>query len=158
MWSVSSVIIKSTNWKPPKWNYVRVNKFDYRISSYNFCGNYSFYNLELVANLNSCHNISNSLWIFDGKTIRENETFQGRKLFEEKGKCKNCKKIRNCALKEMKQLQISLLCNWYLKSYMYFVTLSSILVSSMFFNSFSNDNKSPTLDLIICNLILNKRT
>ena len=29
----------------------------YRTSSYSFCGNYSFFNLEFGANSNSCHNI-----------------------------------------------------------------------------------------------------
>ena len=127
-----------------KWNYVKVNKFDYCISSYSFRGNYSFFNLEIIANSNSCHNISNSYWIFAGETIQGMKHFKVGNYVRKYGKCKNCKKIRNCALKEMKQLQISPLWDWYLEFYMYLGTLSSILASSMFFNSLSNDNKSPT--------------
>ena len=54
------------------------SKIIYRISSYSFCGNYSFLNLEVVANSNSCRNISFfylTNWIF--------ATFWGRKLYKE---------------------------------------------------------------------------
>ena len=47
-------------------------KNTYRISSYNFRRNYSFLNLEIVANSNSCRNISIFYlinWIFDAETI-----------------------------------------------------------------------------------------
>ena len=46
------------------WNFSRIDFrvfcffFIYRISSYIFHGNYSFLNLEIVANSNSCRNIS----------------------------------------------------------------------------------------------------
>ena len=43
----------------------------YRISSYSFRGNYSFLNLEIVANSNSCRNIS-IFW----KTIQERNVFK----------------------------------------------------------------------------------
>ena len=36
----------------------RLGKTAYRVSSYGFHGNYSFLNLEILANWNSCHNIS----------------------------------------------------------------------------------------------------
>ena len=48
----------------------------YHISSYSFRGNYSFFNLKIVANSYSCRNISIFYlinWIFTAKTI------QGRK-------------------------------------------------------------------------------
>ena len=32
--------------------------YNYRISSYSFCGNYSFLNLEIVVNSSTCRNIS----------------------------------------------------------------------------------------------------
>ena len=52
----------------------------YCISSYSCCKNCSFFNLEIVANSNSCHNISIFYlinWNFASETI------QGRKLYEE---------------------------------------------------------------------------
>ena len=54
-------------------------KHTYRISSYSFRGNYSFLNLEIVANSNSCRNIYIFYlinWFFAAETI------QGRKLFK----------------------------------------------------------------------------
>ena len=51
----------------------------YRISSYKFRGNYSFFNFEIVGNSNSCYKISifNLInWFFAAETI------QGRKLFK----------------------------------------------------------------------------
>ena len=54
--------------------------FIYRISSYSFQGNYSFSNLKIVANLNSCRNISIFYlinWFFAAETI------QGRKLIKD---------------------------------------------------------------------------
>ena len=52
----------------------------YRISSFSFRWNYSFLNLEIIANSNSCRNISILYlinWFLDAETI------QGRKLYEE---------------------------------------------------------------------------
>ena len=52
----------------------------YRISSFSFRRNYSCLNLEIVANLNSCHNFSIFdliNWIFGAESIQE------RKLYEE---------------------------------------------------------------------------
>merc|ERR1740129_17139 len=46
----------------------------------NFRGNYSFLNLEIVPNSNSCRNISILYMI---NTISAAETIQGRKLYEE---------------------------------------------------------------------------
>ena len=40
------------------WPSVPQPSFEYRISSYSFRGNYSFLNLDIVANSNSCRNIS----------------------------------------------------------------------------------------------------
>ena len=47
---------------------------------------YSFLNLEIVANSNSCCNISIFYlinWFFAAETIQRKETIQGRKLYEE---------------------------------------------------------------------------
>ena len=61
-------------------------RLGYRISSYSFRGNYSFFNLEIVVNSNSCCNISISYLIncisACGNYSRA-ETIQGRKLYEE---------------------------------------------------------------------------
>ena len=56
------------------------NKGTYRISSYSFRGNYSFLNLKIVANSNSCRNISIS---YLRNLFFAAETIQGRKLYEE---------------------------------------------------------------------------
>ena len=50
----------------------------YHISSYSFCGSYFFFNLEIVANSNSCCNISILCLIFFAA-----ETIHGRNLFKE---------------------------------------------------------------------------
>ena len=50
-------------------------QFRYSISSYSFRGNYSFLNLEIVANSNSCRNISIFYlinWTFAAETIQGN--------------------------------------------------------------------------------------
>ena len=58
----------------------------YHISSYSFHRNYSFLNLEIVANSNSCRNISIFLLNklnFCCRNYSREETIQGRKLYEE---------------------------------------------------------------------------
>jgi hypothetical protein len=57
-------------------------KSKYRISSYSFSGNYSFLDLKIVANSNSCRNISIFYLI---NRIFAAEPIQGRKLFKETG-------------------------------------------------------------------------
>ena len=56
-----------------------LEKLHYRVSSYGFRGNYSFLNLEILANSNSCRNISIFYLI---KWNFATETIQGQKLYE----------------------------------------------------------------------------
>ena len=53
------------------WPSVPSPSFEYRISSYSFRGNYSFLNLEIVANSNNCCNISIFYLINCGNYSRE---------------------------------------------------------------------------------------
>ena len=55
-------------------------QFQYRISSYSFCGNYSFLNSQIVANSNNCQNI---LIFYLINWISVAETIQGQKLCQE---------------------------------------------------------------------------
>jgi hypothetical protein len=55
------------------------------ISSYSIHGNYSFLNLEIVANSNSCHNIYLIIWIFAVETIQGRKVFKGRNYMRKYG-------------------------------------------------------------------------
>ena len=54
---------------------IQIAIFRYHISSYSFHGNYSFLNLEIVENSNSCRKFQ----------FFTSETIQGRKLFNNQG-------------------------------------------------------------------------
>ena len=71
--------------------YCIIDNKEYCISSYSCRRNYSFLNLEIMPNLNSCRNISIFYlihWIFAAKTIQGRKLFKGGNYMRQYGRLK----------------------------------------------------------------------
>ena len=75
-------------WELEKAGTALLHFWEYRISSFSFHRSYSFLNLEIIANSNSCRNISIFYlinWIFAARTIQRRKLFKGRNYMRKYG-------------------------------------------------------------------------